>query len=571
MHEFPSFCGNSDHIMARKRIGSCDEGVNDRMNNGNYLKFGEFDFITIKTDSGRYMVEGPGYSVTIGDIQVCLDCDSEPESISLRADKTPVEWIRIRWNKPMPEKVKILGDAWERGYGDLEWKGFSGNRCMPWYFLMSTDKKQWGYGVKVRPSAMCYWQVDSAGITLVLDVRCGGDGVILGGRKLELARLTAMELDTEDSFQAAKTFCRIMCDDPILPDFPVYGSNNWYYAYGDSSEKQILEDADYLLEITKGADNAPYMVIDDCWQEHHRLNEYNGGPWTCGNEKFPDMKGLAEKLVKKGVRPGIWLRLLQNESRTIPPQWKLERNGCLDPTHPGALAYIKEDIKRICEWGYTLIKHDFSTYDLFGRWGFEMNPLVTENGWHFYDRSKTSAEAVKILYQAIYEAAQPYHALILGCNTIGHLGAGLMQMARSGDDTSGHHWERTRWMGVNTLAFRLPQHRTFFDMDADCVGITGDIPWDLNRRWADLVAESGTPLFVSARPGVLNQEEKEELHQIMLKASCQNSHKVPVDWQYNNCPEIWKDETGQKQYYWFEKGGARVESNDQMYHGFLPM
>ena len=41
------------------------------------------------------------------------------------------------------------------------------------------------------------------------------------------------------------------------------------------------------------------MVIDDCWQEHHRLNEYNGGPWTKGNEKFPDMKALAEKLVQK--------------------------------------------------------------------------------------------------------------------------------------------------------------------------------------------------------------------------------------------------------------------------------
>ena len=52
------------------------------------------------------------------------------------------------------------------------------------------------------------------------------------------------------------------------------------------------------------------MVIDDCWQEHHRLDEYNGGPWTKGNARFPDMKGLADKLEKKGVRPGIWVRLL---------------------------------------------------------------------------------------------------------------------------------------------------------------------------------------------------------------------------------------------------------------------
>ena len=69
---------------------------------------------------------------------------------------------------------------------------------------------------------------------------------------------------------------------------------------------------------TKGAENRPYMVIDDCWQEHHRLDEYNGGPWKKGNEKFPDMGALAKKLEEKGVRPGIWVRFLLNEEETIP-------------------------------------------------------------------------------------------------------------------------------------------------------------------------------------------------------------------------------------------------------------
>ena len=40
----------------------------------------------------------------------------------------------------------------------------------------------------------------------------------------------------------------------------------------------------------------------------------------------------------------------------------------------------------------------------------------------FYDTSKTSAEIVTGLYQAIYEAAKKHHTLIMGCNTIGHLG-----------------------------------------------------------------------------------------------------------------------------------------------------
>ena len=37
---------------------------------------------------------------------------------------------------------------------------------------------------------------------------------------------------------------------------------------------------------------------------------------------------------------------------------------------------------------------------------------------------------------------------------------------RTGDDTSGRIWERTRRMGVNTLAFRLPQHNAFYHIDA---------------------------------------------------------------------------------------------------------
>ena len=127
------------------------------------------------------------------------------------------------------------------------------------------------------------------------------------------------------------------------------------------------------------------MVIDDCWQEHHRLDEYNGGPWTKGNAKFPDMKGLADKLKEKGVRPGIWVRLLLNEDENIPDEWRISYNDCLDPSHPDALAYIRRDIERICDWGYTLIKHDFSTFDLFGKWGFEAN--LRDNSmekWHFY-------------------------------------------------------------------------------------------------------------------------------------------------------------------------------------------
>lgn len=543
----------------------------------NILKINRPDFIELTTETKTVTAKWENDDYNLDDINVKLNQDNEHLAIFLTAQTSKVKWIKLRWNNLSWDKsVRFLGDAWERGYGDMEWKGMNPNRFMPWYFCAKSEAKSVCYGVKVRPSAMCFWQVDSLGMTLFLDVRCGGSGVNLKGRVIKLADVIACEMRDCTSFEAMQEFCGQMCEDPILPKYPVYGSNNWYYAYGKSSESEILADCDYILNLTKDIENKPYMVIDDCWQEHHRLNEYNGGPWTKGNEKFPDMKALAKKLVQKDVRPGIWVRLLLNEDENIKNEWRLSHNNCIDPTNPEALNYIKEDIKRICNWGYTLIKHDFSTFDLFGKWGFQMSPLVTDDGWHFYDDSLTSAEVVKLLYKAILDAsveASNGEALILGCNTIGHLGAGYMHINRTGDDTSGVIWERTRFMGVNTLAFRLPQHGKFYEIDADCVGIDGGISWSMNKQWADVLAKSGTPLFISVRPNILDETEKQELHEILKVASKQEHHVIPVDWEETTCPEHWqdKDHDIDCKYQWFEETGLKFNPNSIRYQTFLAM
>lgn len=543
----------------------------------NILKINRPDFIELTTETKTVTAKWENDDYNLDDINVNLNQDNEHLAIFLTAQTSKVKWIKLRWNNLSWDKnVRFLGDAWERGYGDMEWKGMNPNRFMPWYFCAKSEAKSICYGVKVRPSAMCFWQVDSLGMTLFLDVRCGGSGVNLKGRVIKLADVIACEMRDCTSFEAMQEFCGQMCEDPILPKYPVYGSNNWYYAYGKSSESEILADCDYILNLTKDIENKPYMVIDDCWQEHHRLNEYNGGPWTKGNGKFPDMKALAEKLVQKGVRPGIWVRLLLNEDENIKNEWRLSHNNCIDPTNPEALNYIKEDIKRICNWGYTLIKHDFSTFDLFGKWGFQMSPLVTDDGWHFYDDSLTSAEVVKLLYKAILDAsveASNGETLILGCNTIGHLGAGYMHINRTGDDTSGVDWERTRFMGVNTLAFRLPQHGKFYEIDADCVGIDGGISWSMNKQWADVLAKSGTPLFISVRPNILDETEKQELHEILKVASKQEHHVIPVDWEETTCPEHWqdKDHDIDCKYQWFEETGLKFNPNTIRYQTFLSM
>ena len=176
-----------------------------------------------------------------------------------------------------------------------------------------------------------------------------------------------------------------------------------------------------------------------------------------------------------------------------------------------------------------MIKHDFSTRDIFGTYGNRFGNQLThynsaviktanslspvlgtamdEPSVPFGDRSLTTAEIVKNFYTTIAEAAGA--SLIIGCNTLTHLAAGIIPIQRTGEDTSSFSWERTRRHGINALSHRMGQHGTFYHVDADCVGIDGRIPWELNREWLRLLSESGTPLFVSADPQSLTGENKE--------------------------------------------------------------
>ncbi len=215
-----------------------------------------------------------------------------------------------------------------------------------------------------------------------------------------------------------------------------------------------------------------------------------------------------------------------------PKSWRLSRDATyLDPTIPAVRRYIVQNMRRFDSWGYELIKHDFSTYDLFGRWGFQMGDQVTTNGWTFADHSLTSAEVVRNLYLDIRKGAGN-KTLIEGCNTIGHLSAGIFEMQRIGDDTSGREWARTRKMGVNCLAFRAPQNGTFFAVDADCVGQTtaDSIPWEKNRQWLQLLSRSGTVLFTSFPSDILNSAQENELSAALAAAAKPQKLAEPLDW-----------------------------------------
>jgi alpha-galactosidase len=481
-------------------------------------------------------------------ISVTLGATAEGTAVHLAAPESEIEKIKIGWKYSTPSGASFLGDHWERSYGDLAWKSISPVRKAPWYLLIHDGRNSFAFGVKTGANSICYWQAGPEQLELFLDTGSGGMGVMPGDRVLKAAEIiTTASLPGENPFETDTRFCKMMCGKPVLPAKPVYGINDWYFAYGNNSRELILRTTGIMAELSGETSNPPFSVIDDGWSVKNVKGTavYSGDDFTRPNEKFGDMQLVASEIKKLGMRPGLWTRpLLANgndpQSALIPlrEEHANQRERYLDPTIPENLQRIQRTIELYNHWGYELVKHDYSTYDLFGRWGFQMNEALTSPGWHLNDRSKTNAEIILDLYRVIRKAAGNMY--LIGCNTMSHLSAGIFELNRIGDDTSGKEWTRTVKMGVNTLGFRLPQHNNFYAADGDCVGLTTNIPWNENKQWLQLLAESGAPLFISAQPEALGPEQKAAVKKSFAMAAKPQPRGEPLDWLTNPRPADWK-------------------------------
>lgn len=459
--------------------------------------------------------------------------------VELASPIVAIKNLYLKWNIHPAAEMHYLGDAWERAYGNLQWLPLDSNRVMPWYFLASNKSITHGYGVMTSPNAMCSWRMNQHEVILHADVRSGGVGVELGKRRLKVCTIICRKgVAGETPFQAARAFCKQMSPHPILPKQPVYGFNDWYCDYGKNSAESVLYYAAFVARLAPQGTNRPFMVIDDGWQVTGGGTGH-GGPWDNSNAKFPSMEKLAKDIKQLNVRPGIWVHLLTAQ-KDQPASWRLMRNpSLLDISKPEVRQYVVRLMKNFRNWGYELIKHDYSTQDISGSWGKSGGAADTAT-WAFADRSRTTAEIITDHYKSIREGGGD--ALIIGCNTIGHLAAGIFEISRIGDDTSGKEWSRTLTMGVNCLAFRGPQHENFFAADADCVGLTKAeaIPWVLNRQWLQLVSQSGTPLFISFKKESVTPEQEKEISAALLNASKKQPLGEPLDWFETIQPARWK-------------------------------
>ena len=81
--------------------------------------------------------------------------------------------------------------------------------------------------------------------------------------------------------------------------------------------------------------------------------------------------------------------------------------------------------------------------------------------------------------------------------------------------------------------------------------LTRDVPWSLTRQWLDLVARSGTALFVSVDPAVVLPEYKAALKTALAAAARPQEPGAPLDWMDTTTPERWRLDGKEVRYNWY--------------------
>jgi len=122
---------------------------------------------------------------------------------------------------------------------------------------------------------------------------------------------------------------------------PPMGWNSWNYFFGKVTDKDIRDSADQIVASGMKDAGYTYVNIDDTWEGKR---DETGVLHT--NEKFPDMKALADYVHSKGLKIGIYSG----------PGTKT----CAG--YPASLGHEEQDAQLYASWGIDYLKYDLCSF-----------------------------------------------------------------------------------------------------------------------------------------------------------------------------------------------------------------
>ncbi len=172
-------------------------------------------------------------------------------------------------------------------------------------------------------------------------------GIISGALPAPAAAATGGVTRTEVTLHVtgprgeARRALTIVAGEHQLALTPPLGWNSWN-AWGTSvDDGKVRAAAEALLSSGLAAHGFQYVNIDDAWE-----GPRDADGRITSNEKFPDMRALADHVHGLGLKLGIY---------SSPG-----RATCAG--FPGSLGHEAQDAARYAEWGIDYLKHDWCSY-----------------------------------------------------------------------------------------------------------------------------------------------------------------------------------------------------------------
>lgn len=122
---------------------------------------------------------------------------------------------------------------------------------------------------------------------------------------------------------------------------PPMGWNSWNWFAGKVTDKDIRQAADLIVSSGMRDAGYVYVNIDDTWEGQRDANGV-----LHSNEKFPDMKALAEYVHSKGLKLGIY---------SSPGPKTCAR-------FEGSYGHEQQDADLYASWGIDYLKYDLCSY-----------------------------------------------------------------------------------------------------------------------------------------------------------------------------------------------------------------
>ena len=335
----------------------------------------------------------------------------------------------------------------------------------------------------------------------------------------------------------------------------------WYHAAA-YTEEGVAANTEFAAREIK-----PYglevMQIDDGWQ----AGEMSTGPkknFTAHDPEGPypsGMKKMADRILAAEMVPGIWWMAFsgsENGPHYLDKQhlFVKEQNGeprnvawggtCLDMTNPDALAYVRENARRIAkDWGYGYFKLD-------GLWSglaamsmcaiYSVNDCFYEDDYGEqvrFDPSIPPVQAYRMGMKAIREGAGD-DVFILGCTIIQHMrtmGAsyGVCDAMRVGPDNRARNWSDII-RGVRHSANRFFFNGRVWYNDPDPHYVRPLMTLHQARTLSSWVAITG---WLNCSSEVYDELPPERLDILRRTLPAHGLPSRPVDYLESPVPQIW--------------------------------